>query len=77
MSRMIQCKKLNKQAEGLEKAPYPGALGKKIYDNISKQAWKEWLQQQTILINEQKLSTIDPSAQEFLLKETEKYLFDE
>ena len=75
MARMIQCAKLNKEAEGLDRAPYPGDIGKKIFDSISKEAWQSWLGQQTILINEYRLSAIDPKAQTFLMAEMKKFLF--
>lgn len=77
MARMVNCVKLGKQAEGLERPPYPGELGQRIFDNVSKQAWDEWVKQQTILINEYRLSAIDPKAQEFLRKEMKKFLFGE
>jgi Fe-S cluster biosynthesis and repair protein YggX len=74
---MIHCVKLGKQAEGLERPPYPGELGKRIFEHISKEAWQLWLRQQTILINEYRLSLIDPKAREFLQGEMEKFLFGE
>ncbi len=77
MSRMVNCAKLGKQTEGLERQPYPGELGKRIFDNISKEAWDNWVKQQTILINENRLSAIDPKAQEFLIREMKKFLFNE
>jgi Fe-S cluster biosynthesis and repair protein YggX len=75
MSRMIQCIKLNKEAEGLDRPPYPGDIGKKIYASISKEAWQQWVGQQTILMNEYRLSAIDPKAQKFLMEEMNKFLF--
>ena len=75
MTRMVQCIKLGKEAEGLERAPYPGALGQKIFDSVSKEAWQMWLKHQTILINENRLSPIDPKHREFLEQEMEKYFF--
>jgi len=75
MSRTIHCTKLNKEAEGLDKAPYPRELGQRIYDNISKEAWKEWLGQQTILINEYRLSPIDKEVRPYLEKQMENFLF--
>lgn len=75
MSRMIDCKKLKKQAEGFDQPPYPGELGKKIYDQISKEAWQMWLNHQTMLINEYRLSMLDSKAREFLVKEMENFLF--
>ena len=73
--RMVQCVKLNKEAEGLERAPYPGDLGQKIFDSISKEAWKAWMGHQTILINENRLSPIDPEHRKFLETEMDKFLF--
>ena len=75
MTRMVHCVKLGKEAEGLERAPYPGALGKKIFDGVSKEAWQLWLRHQTILINENRLSPMDPAHRSFLEKEMEKFLF--
>lgn len=75
MTRMVQCKKLNQELPGLARPPYPGELGKKIFENISQQAWQSWLKQQTMLINEYRLSLIDPKAQTFLKEEMEKFLF--
>ncbi|HVV68216.1 MAG TPA: oxidative damage protection protein [Gammaproteobacteria bacterium] len=77
MSRIIYCVKLQQEAEGLEVSPYPGLLGQKILQQISKQAWQMWLNHQTMLINEYRLSLIDPKAKEFLIKEMEKFLFGE
>jgi len=75
MSRMVQCVKLGRQAEGLAMPPYPGALGKRIFENVSKEAWQMWLKHQTMLINENRLSPIDPKARQFLEGEMEKYFF--
>jgi Fe-S cluster biosynthesis and repair protein YggX len=75
MTRMVHCKKLNQELPGLPQPPYPGELGQKIFDNISQQAWQQWLSQQTMLINEYRLSMIDPKAQSFLREEMEKFLF--
>jgi Fe-S cluster biosynthesis and repair protein YggX len=77
MSRSIYCLKLHKEAEGLNKPPFPNPLGEKIYQNISREAFQLWLKQQTILINENHLKMNDPKAREFLLKEMEKFFFDE
>ena len=75
MTRMVQCVLLGKEAEGLDKPPYPGALGQKIYDSVSKEAWQGWLKQQTMLINEYRLSPIDPKSRTFLEQQMEKYFF--
>ena len=77
MARTVKCRKLNKEAPGLEYAPYPGDLGQRIYDHISQQAWQEWVQHQTMLINEYRLNPVDPKARKFLEKEMEKFLFGE
>jgi Fe-S cluster biosynthesis and repair protein YggX len=74
---MVFCRKLQKEAEGLGFAPWPGALGKRVYDEISKQAWSEWLLHQTMLINENRLSPLDPKTRTFLQAEMEKFLFGE
>ncbi len=75
MSRMVQCVKLGKEADGLDRPPYPGELGKKIFENVSKEAWQMWLKHQTILINENRLSPIDPKHRAFLEGEMEKFFF--
>ena len=75
MSRMVQCIKLGKQAEGLDFAPLPGALGQRVFDHVCKQAWQQWLAQQTMLINENRLSVRDPKARAFLETEMENYFF--
>jgi Fe-S cluster biosynthesis and repair protein YggX len=77
MARMVQCIKLGKEAEGLDRPTYPGDLGNRIFENVSKEAWAEWLKHQTILINEYRLSPIEPKAREFLETEMEKYFFSE
>lgn len=76
MTRRILCKKLGREADALNYIPYPGELGKRIYEKISKQAWEAWLSHQTILINEYRLSLIDPEARHFLEQEMEKFLFE-
>ena len=75
MTRTVYCAKLKKEAEGLTHQPYPGEIGKKIYENISAEAWQSWLGHQTMLINEYRLSLIDPKAREFLVTEMQKFLF--
>jgi len=75
MAREVMCTKLGETLEGLDFAPFPGPLGQKVYENVSKEAWKQWLGQQTILINEYRLSSLDPKAQSFLKEEMEKFLF--
>lgn len=77
MASIVKCMKLNKEAEGLDFPPYPGELGKKIYENISKEGWQLWLAQQTMLINENRLSLADPKSQQFLKEELDKFFFGE
>ena len=76
MTNTILCVKLKKEARKLDAPPFPGKLGEKVFANVSKEAWKMWLGQQTMLINECRLSLIDPKAREFLLAEMEKYFFE-
>ena len=75
MGRMVNCVKLGREAEGLEAPPYPGELGQRIYENVSKEAWQLWLRQQTMLINENRISLADPRARKFLEQEMEKFFF--
>lgn len=75
MSRTIQCIKLNKQAEGLDFPPYPGDLGKKIYESVSKEAWAGWLKHQTMLVNENRLNLADVRARKYLATQMEKHFF--
>ena len=77
MSRTVQCAKLGREAEGLDFPPWPGELGKRIYENISKEAWQLWLQHQTMIINEYRLNAMDPKARELITGEMEKFLFGE
>jgi Fe-S cluster biosynthesis and repair protein YggX len=77
MSRTVHCVKLNKEAEGLERIPYPGELGQRVFENVSKEGWQMWLQQQTMLINEYRLSPIDPKSRKFLEEQMEKFFFGE
>ncbi|MDR9435580.1 MAG: oxidative damage protection protein [Thiohalophilus sp.] len=77
MARMVHCAKLNKEAEGLDMPPYPGELGKRIYENVSKEAWQKWLQQQTMLINEYRLSPMNPEHRKMLEDQMEKFFFGE
>jgi Fe-S cluster biosynthesis and repair protein YggX len=71
----VQCVVLKREAEGLERIPYPGELGRRIYENVSKEAWAQWLKQQTMLINEYRLTPIEPKARKFLEGEMEKFFF--
>lgn len=73
--RTVHCEKHQRDTEGLDFAPWPGELGQRIYNGIGKQAWSEWLAHQTMLINENRLSPLDPKARVFLAAEMEKFLF--
>jgi len=73
----LHCIKLNKDLEGLERAPYPGGLGKRILENVSKDAWHMWLDHQTMLINENNLNLFEASSQSYLKEQMEKYFFAE
>jgi Fe-S cluster biosynthesis and repair protein YggX len=75
MARSVQCIKLGTEAEGLDRPPYPGPLGQRIFDNVSKSAWQQWLQHQTRLINEYRLELSEASARRFLSEEMERYFF--
>ncbi len=75
MSRTVQCVKLGKEAEGLDRMPYPGELGQRVFDSVSKEGWQQWLQHQTMLINEYRLTPIEPKARKFLEEEMEKFFF--
>ena len=77
MPHTVFCKKLGTEELGLEYPPFPGELGKEIYNNISKHAWQMWLSHQTTLINEYRLNVLDPEAREFLVVEMKKFLFGE
>ena len=75
MSRTVKCQLLGKEMPGLNYAPYPGELGQKIYDNISQEAWQKWLGHQTMLINEYRLTPMEPAARKYLEAELEKFFF--
>ena len=75
MSRMVQCVVLKREAEGLDRPMYPGPLGKRIFENVSKEAWQRWIKHQIMLINEYRLVPHEPKARKFLEGEMEKYFF--
>ena len=75
MPRKVHCVLLKSEADGLDYQPYPGELGKRIYEQVSKQAWQQWLGHQTMLINEYRLTPIEPKARKFLEGEMEKFFF--
>tara|TARA_Y100000817_G_scaffold280076_1_gene243858 strand:- start:323 stop:589 length:267 start_codon:yes stop_codon:yes gene_type:complete len=73
----VYCVKLQKEAEGLDYMPYPGEIGERILANISSEAWQMWVNHQTMLINEMRLTPVDPKARKLLEEEMEKFLFGE
>ena len=75
MTRMVQCVKLQKEAEGLDRPPYPGELGKRIWESVSKEAWQQWLGHQTMLVNENRLNLADQRAREYLKRQMENHFF--
>lgn len=75
MTKQVFCVKLKQEATGMDTAPFPGPLGEKIFNQVSKEAWKMWLGHQTMLINEYRLSLIDPKSREFLQTEMQNYFF--
>lgn len=75
MARTVKCAKLGRDAEGLDFPPFPGELGKRIFENVSKEAWKGWLEHQKMLVNENRLSLADSSARKYLREQTENYFF--
>lgn len=77
MARTVKCVKLGREAEGLDFPPFPGDLGRRIFENVSKEAWKGWLEHQKMLVNENRLSLADPKARKYLLEQTGKYFFGE
>ncbi|MCH7636530.1 MAG: oxidative damage protection protein [Proteobacteria bacterium] len=77
MSGTVNCILVGEEAEGLDYAPYPGDLGQRIYDKVSKVAWQRWVTHQTMLINENRLTPIEPEARSFLEAEMEKFFFGE
>ena len=77
MARTVNCIKLGREAEGLDFPPYPGELGKRLYDSVSKEAWAQWQRHQTMLINENRLNLADPKARKYLAEQMEKHFFGE
>jgi len=77
MSRTVHCVKLNAEAEGLDRAPYPGELGQRIFENVSKEGWQLWMKQQTMLINEYRVNPLDPQSRKFIEEQMEKFFFGE
>ena len=75
MARMVKCIKLGREAEGLDFPPYPGELGKRLWENVSKEAWRGWLEHQKMLVNENRLNLADKKARDYLAQQMENYFF--
>ena len=75
MTRMVNCIKLGIESEGLAMPTYPGELGKRIYEQVSKQAWADWLKHQTMLVNENRLNLADQRARQYLARQMENHFF--
>ncbi len=75
MPRTVQCVLLKKEGDGLDFAPYPGELGQRIHQNVSKEAWQMWLRHQTMLVNENRLNLADARARQYLARQMEQYFF--
>ena len=75
MARIVKCVKLGREGEGLDFPPFPGDPGKRIFENVSKEAWKGWLEHQKMLVNENRLSLADKKARDYLAQQMEKYFF--
>ncbi|MFA9461846.1 oxidative damage protection protein [Thiohalorhabdus methylotrophus] len=77
MARTVHCVYLGREAEGLDRPPMPGELGQRIYNHVSKEAWQQWVQRQTMLVNEMRLNLMDPQAQKYLQAQMEEFFFGE
>lgn len=75
MPRNVHCIKLGREAEGLDFPPYPGPLGRRLFESVSKQAWKAWLEHQKMLVNENRLNLSDPKARKYLEQQMEAHFF--
>ena len=75
MTRTVHCVILKSEAPGLDRPPYPGPLGQRIFENVSREGWSRWVKHQVMLINEYRLTPVDPKARKFLEAEMEKYFF--
>lgn len=75
MTRTVHCIKLGKEAEGLQRPPYPGEIGKRIFEEVSQEAWNEWMGIQTMLVNENRLNLADARARQYLMRQLENHFF--
>lgn len=77
MARMVQCIKLGREAEALDFPPFPGEIGRRIFENVSRVAWQQWLEHQKMLVNEHRLSLADKNARDYLVQQMENHFFGE
>ena len=77
MARQIMCVKLKREAEGLDFPPYPGEMGRRVFESVSKEAWKNWLEQHKMLVNENRLNLADKKARDYLVQQMERHFFGE
>ena len=77
MARTVQCVVLKREAEGLDEPPHPGELGERIYENVSREGWAEWLQRLQMIINENQLSTADPGSIDLIEQHMRGFFFGE
>ena len=77
MAKMVQCVKLGREAEGLDRPPYPGELCKRIFENVSREAWQAWIRYQAMLVNENRLNLAEAHARKYLAAQMENYFFGE
>jgi Fe-S cluster biosynthesis and repair protein YggX len=75
MPRTVHCVYLKKEADGLEFSPYPGELGRRIYESVSKEAFELWKRHQTMLVNENRLNLADARARQYLARQMERFFF--
>jgi Fe-S cluster biosynthesis and repair protein YggX len=75
MVRQVMCVKLKREAEGLDFPPYPVDLGRRVFENVSKEAWKNWLEQQKMLVNENRLNLADKKARDYLAQQMDRHFF--
>jgi Fe-S cluster biosynthesis and repair protein YggX len=75
MARMVRCIKIGHDAVGIDFPPYPGELGQRIFESVSKEGWRQWLEHQRMLVNENQLNLSDKKARDYLVQQMEKYFF--
>jgi len=76
-TRMVHCVKFGRELPGLERAPWKGELGKRVYENVSKDAWKLWLEHSKMIMNEYRLNPLDPNSQKIMEEQMEQFFFGE